>query len=134
MEEVYPENDEKKNPWVVRDHLWLNGDYDAHLTGTVCRRFELEGFEKVQYMGDGWDNNYNFKFWYEVSKDPMSESDQGNAKDPPANLPAKVGSKIVAQMLIFRKAFIVDPTPRKEAAATALITSWTLLAGAYLLF
>lgn len=133
LEETYPENDPAKNPWKVRDYPWLNGDYDAHLTATVCRKFELPGFPTMAYMGDGWDNNYNFKYWYEVS-DAVTNADPNNAVAPKSDWPAKVGSKIVAQMLVFRKAFIVDPTPRKAASATALITSWTLLAGAYLLF
>lgn len=56
------------NPWKVRDHIWTNGDYDAHLTGTVCRKFvstEPKYEEnKLEYMGDGWDNTYDYNFWY----------------------------------------------------------------------
>ena len=26
-------------PWVVKDYLWLDGEWDGHITGTVCRNF-----------------------------------------------------------------------------------------------
>lgn len=83
---MYPPNnnplkDTKVNPWVVRDYPWLNGDYDAHLTATVCRRFEITGkdgkvnekFPKIDYMGGDWDNSYDLKFWYEVSNEPVDK-------------------------------------------------------------
>jgi len=56
------------NPWKVRDHVWTNGDYDAHLTGTVCRKFVSTEpkytANELQYMGDDWDNTYDYNFWY----------------------------------------------------------------------
>lgn len=121
--------------WKVRDHLWTNGDYDAHLTGTVCRKFRLGDLPEIDYMGPDWDNTYNVYYWYEVMKgDDVVKREALNANLEP--LPAKVGSKIAAQMLIFRKPMIMDPCPDKlsYSGAAALLSSWTLLAGAYLLF
>jgi len=111
--------------WKVRDHLWTNGDYDAHLTGTVCRKFRHKDLPHLNYLGDGWDNAYNVYYWYEDVRAAASGA-----------RPAKVGSKIAAQMLLFRKAKIRDPCPDKltYSGAAALLSSWTLLAGAYLLF
>ena len=89
---------EDKNPWRVGDHLYTNGDYDAHLTGTVCRAYNYGNFN-LEYVGQDWENLYDFKSWYVMadgSKPPLPEAN------------AKTGSKISNQMLVLREPYIRD--------------------------
>ena len=86
------------NPWSVKDYIWVNGEWDAHLTGTVCRKFKGDDGRNLEFVGKGWDNLYNFKFWYTES------STSGD--------PAKVGSKSANQMLVLREPFILDPVDK----------------------
>ena len=84
----------EENPWVVRDYLWTNGDYDAHITGTVCRKFEAPKGEakknKFEYAGKEWDKLYNLKFWYVMNK---GDGSTYTVRAPKGNIPAKAGSK-----------------------------------------
>ena len=73
----------------------MNGDYDAHLTGTVCRRLDSENGRVVKITDADWENTYDLRFWY-----------TRDAKDVK---PAEVGSKSAKQMLVLRDATIRDP-------------------------
>lgn len=57
--------DEDTNPWVARDNIWIHGEYDGHITGTMCRKYKIAGNDnKLKYMGNDWQNAMEVRIWY----------------------------------------------------------------------
>jgi hypothetical protein len=100
----------------VGDYLYTESDYDAHLSGTVCRYFNYKDYN-LSFAGRDWQNIYDFKSWYTVSqgKDP-----------PPTNINAKAGSKFSNQMLVLRYPTIKNP-PAQSSKATIIHASFSLI-------
>jgi len=64
----------------VRDHVWMDAEYDAHITGTVCRNYMpfedgTKGAEDYNFdwAYDDWQNLYAARFWYERSRELYCE-------------------------------------------------------------
>jgi len=136
FESVFPEDDKT---WKVWDYLWMNGDYDAHISGTVCRKFLPDSpatkEAKLEVIDADWAvGTYDFRHWYEVrdySNEATYDMDTRNATV--AAMPAKVGSKDSTQMLVVRPAYILDPpSTDSKSGAMSLLASTAFATTAFL--
>ena len=85
FETVYDTSAEIDNsPWFVNDHAFTDGDYDAHISGTICRNYETKDdasvygpedstnaksrLEEMAITDEDWNNTHEFRYWYTKSE------------------------------------------------------------------